>query len=66
MMETRHGVQGTCLDGVFFTERPIPQAETVRHLHVEISRQNSNLTEVKRQLAEQVKACGANALTNFR
>jgi hypothetical protein len=65
-METRHGVQGTVLDGVFFTESAIAGAMPLRHAHVEISRQNSNLTEVKARLAAQVSASGGDALMNFR
>ncbi len=65
-MEERYGVRGTVQDDVFFTEDAISRAATVRHLHVEISRQNANLTEVKRALAIEVRGCGGNALANFR
>ncbi len=65
-MEQRWGVRGTVMEEIFFTEQAIPSASTITHLHVEISRQNSNLTEVKRQLATQVRECGGNALVNFR
>ena len=65
-MEERFGVRGTVLDDVFFTEAGIPGARLIKHLRVQISRQNASLTEVKEQLAAQVGACGGNALMNFR
>jgi len=65
-MEQRHGVKGTVQDGVFFTESSIPGAKLVKHLHVEISRQNSTLSELKARLASEAKACGGTALTAFR
>lgn len=65
-MEERYGVRGTELDGVFFTESSIAGAHRIRHLDIEISRQNANLFEVKRRLAEAVRASGGNALTNFQ
>jgi hypothetical protein len=46
-MEQRAGVSGTVLNDVFFTEKPIPGATVLKHLRVEISRQNSNLSEFK-------------------
>jgi hypothetical protein len=66
MMEQRAGVSGTVLNDVFFTEKPIPGATVLKHLRVEISRQNSNLSEVKEQLSEKARHRGANALMNFR
>ncbi len=65
-MEERNGVKGTLAEGIFFTEQPVAGATVIRHLHVEISRQNSNLIEVKRRLAAEVKACDGTALSNFR
>jgi hypothetical protein len=65
-METRSGVKGTVLNDIFFTEDSIPSASVLRHLHVQISRQNSNLLEVKEQLAREAKSSGANAIINFR
>ncbi len=65
-MEERHGVKGTLCDGVFFTESSIPQARVIKHLHVEISRQNSTLAEVKARLANDVRSCGGTALAQFR
>jgi hypothetical protein len=65
-METRFGVRGTICDGVFFTENAIPSAPVLRHVHVEVSRQNADLTEVKTRLAQQAKTLGATAIVNFR
>jgi hypothetical protein len=66
MMVERFGAKGTVLDDIFFTEQPVVSGTVLSHLHVEISRQNSNLLEVKRELARQVRACGGNTLANFR
>lgn len=64
-METKYGVNGTVCDDIFFTEAEIP-CHSVKHLKIEISRQNSSLTEVKQQLAASAKAMGATAIINFR
>jgi hypothetical protein len=65
-MESRFGVLGTTMDGIFFTEVAIPNAAVKRHISVEISRQNSNLGEVKRRMATEARAVGASAVMNFR
>jgi hypothetical protein len=65
-METRFGVKGTVCDGIFFTEQAIPSSSIIRHLHVEISRQNSNLNDVKEKLAAEASSIGATAIANFR
>lgn len=65
-MESRFGVNGTILENIFFTEDIITSAKIVKHLHVEISLQNSNLAEVKKQLASEAKAIGATAIMNFK
>jgi hypothetical protein len=65
-METKFGVKGTVCGGIFFTEQPIPASVLVRHIHVEISRQNSNLGEVKEKLAGEAMSLGATAIANFR
>ena len=65
-MEERHGVQGTIKDGIFFTEAAIARATIIKHLHVEISRQNATLAELKSRLAEEVRSCGGNVLMQFR
>jgi len=65
-MEIRFGVRGTVYDGVFFTEAQIPGATVVRHLNVEISRQNADLSQVKQRLAEEAHDSGATTIMNFR
>jgi hypothetical protein len=65
MME-KNGVKGTMLNGVFFTESSAPNARVIRHIHTEISRQNSNLAEIKEELAVQVISLGGNTLMNFK
>ena len=64
-MDERYGVQGTECDGVFFAEGSIQNAEFRGSVSVQISLQNSNLTAVKKALANKAKALGANAVENF-
>lgn len=57
---------GTWHDGVFFTEAPAESARLpLTPIKVEISRQNSDLRQVKSKLAKEVKAMGGNALVGF-
>jgi hypothetical protein len=65
-MERRYGVEGTVCDGVFFTESDVPGATIRRRIAVEISRQNSNLTELKRAMAAEARAARSVAIMNFR
>lgn len=65
-MENRFGVKGTMCDGVFFTETTVPGATIIRHLHLEISRQNSDLGEIKQSLAREARSVGATVVMNFR
>jgi hypothetical protein len=65
-VETRFGVKGNVCGEVFFTENKVPGAAVLRHLSVDISRQNANLTEVKQQLAKEAHSLGANTVMNFR
>lgn len=65
-MEEKHGVKGNTFENIFFTEDNISSCAVIKHLHVEISRQNSNLLEVKKSLAREATILGANALSNFR
>lgn len=65
-MENRFGVKGSLCNDIFFTESTVPGADVLRHLSVEISRQNANLTEVKQRLAGQARRLGATAVMNFR
>ena len=65
-MERRYGVRGTVCMGIFFTEDNMPSAVTIKQVSVEISRQNLNLLEVKKEMANQASKVGANAIMNFR
>ena len=66
-MEELAGARGNWHQGVFFTEDVVQAAAHPRgRIQVEISRQNSNLTEVKNEMARQAKAKGANVIQNFQ
>lgn len=64
-MIERYGRKGTEFDGVFFTEGPIEHGVRLGELKAESRKQNTNLQELKRDLAAQVKRLGGNALENF-
>jgi hypothetical protein len=59
-------MRGNNFNGVFFTEQAVPNARLLGPVRVEISRQNSNLFEVKTEISKQVLNHGGNALVNFR
>lgn len=66
-MEELAGARGNWYQGVFFTEGVLhTPAQPCGLIQVEISRQNSNLTEVKNEMARQARAKGANVIQNFR
>jgi hypothetical protein len=66
-MDEVAGARGNWHQGVFFTEGVIrPVAQSRGRIQVEISRQNSNLTEVKNEMARQAAAQGANVIHNFQ
>lgn len=65
-MEARFDVRGLTSNGVFFTEDSIAGATPIKRVFVEISRQNSNLNEVKAQMSKEASAAGANAIMSFR
>jgi hypothetical protein len=66
-MEDLDGARGTFYDGIFFTEEPMEHCRlSSKPVKVEISRQNSNLQQVKQQLAQRVRKAGGNALVGFR
>ena len=65
-MIERYGRKGTEYDGVFFTEGPITVGAKLGELKVESRKQNTNLEELKKQLASEVKRLGGNALENFK
>lgn len=62
----RHGVTGSELDGVFFTEAPsIDGARDLGEVKVEIGGQNKDILAVKAALAQRVVSLGGNALVGF-
>jgi hypothetical protein len=65
-METKHGIQGTHHQGVFFTEADVPGSESLGRIQVEIGRQNANLKLVKDQMAQEASRRGAKTIANFR
>ena len=66
-MEKFAGAHGNWHQSVFFTEGVVQVPVHSRgRIQVEISRQNSNLTEVKNEMARQATAKGANAIQNFQ
>jgi len=66
-MPELYGAIGNTHDGVFFTEGTVDGTpQFLGSVTVEISRQNSNLTDVKTQLAAQAKRMGANVIQQFK
>ena len=65
-MIERFGRKGTEHEGVFFTEEPILDCVKLGELKVDSRKQNTNLTQLKSQIATQVKQLGGNALENFK
>jgi hypothetical protein len=65
-VENRYGVQGTVQSGVFFTEDKVAGAAVIRRVEADISRQNSNLSEIKEELSRQALSFGGNAVMNFK
>lgn len=64
-MAERGGLSGTEVDGVFFTEGRLLDLRSQGHVHVEISRQNSNLAEIKQEMARRAVRLGGNAIVGF-
>lgn len=63
----RHGVVGTELDGVFFTEASsIEGARDLGEVKVEIGGQNKDIRAVKAELVKRVRALNGNALVGFK
>ncbi|MBA3744930.1 hypothetical protein [Sporichthya sp.] len=65
-MEERFGVKGSTVGGIFFVEQLIPGARRIDRVEVEIKKQNANLDEVKREMAEKATKKGATAIQAFR
>ena len=64
--ENASPLKGNTFNGVFFTEQSVPGARLLSRIRVEISRQNSNLFDIKTEIARQVLNQGGNALVSFR
>ena len=65
-MIDRYDVKGTEQDGVFFTEQSVLDGVSRGPVKIEISRQNSNLVEVKKRLAAMADERGANVIADFK
>jgi hypothetical protein len=65
-MENRYGVQGAVQNGVFLTEDNIASAPVIHRADAEISRQNSNLTEIKEELSHQAFSYGGTVIMYFK
>ena len=65
-MIEKFGLKGTEKDSIFFSESSPEQITTLKHIKVEISRQNANLAEVKIEMAKEAKLVNANAIVNFK
>ena len=66
-MDELAGLRGVYFDGIFFTEDAAAGSRlSAQLLTVEISRQNSNLQQVKQRLAKKVREAGGNSLVGFR
>lgn len=66
-ISSRSGLSGNEFEGVFFTEAMAPAgAKTLKVVKVRLNRQNSNLGEVKRLMAKEALAAGANSIVEFK
>jgi hypothetical protein len=62
----RYGVLGTEVDGVFFTEASrIDGAQELGEVRATSNRQNTNLDQLKRDLANQVLVKGGDCVLGF-
>jgi hypothetical protein len=63
----RHGVTGSELDGVFFTEAgSIDGARDLGEIKVKVGGQNKDIRTVKAELAKKVRALNGNAVVAFK
>jgi hypothetical protein len=65
-MLEKFGRKGTEVNGVFFTEGVIENAEFLGNAEAVSNKQNASLDELKENLARQVSAKGGNALDSFK
>ena len=66
MDQSKYGVKGNEYEGIYFSEYEIPNTVFIEHIRVEISRQNSNLLEIKKKMVEKVKEKGGSAIGKFQ
>lgn len=64
-MQERFGRKGTEFDGIFFTEGVIEGGTRLGMVTAESRKQNTNLNDLKRELAAQVSRLGGNAVDEF-
>lgn len=62
----KFGTEGLDIDGIWFTPGDIKNSQLIKSLKVTSDRQNTLLSELRNNLAHQVKLVGGNALTNYR
>ena len=65
-METKNNIKGNTYSDIFFSEQNIDNMRVLKHIHVKISRQNSNLLEIKDRMVKEALSVGANAIVNFK
>ncbi len=65
-MIKKYGIKGTEKDGIFFSENAPTSFRILKYIKVEISGQNSNLIDIKREMAIKAKEVGANSIINFQ
>jgi hypothetical protein len=62
----KFGTEGLDVDGIWFTPKTILNSQLLESLIVKSDRQNTLLGDLRKNLADKVKATGGNALTNYR
>lgn len=60
------GLSGHVFDGVFFSEQGLLNVPVLVHCTAHSNIQNTNIDSLKRTLAAQAKAAGANTIINFK
>ncbi len=60
------GLSGHVFDGVFFSEQGLLNVSVLAHCAAHSNVQNTNIDSLKRTLAAQAKAAGANTIINFK
>ena len=65
MEDNKTKKKGYEFENVLFFEKILPD-KGLQHLEVEISRQNSYLTQIKKKIVEKVKKLGGKSVSNFK